>query len=278
MRVLVRLGFGFFGVSLVIIGCKAEVASTGGPPITGGGDGGAVVSESGDQCRDGIDNDGDGVSDCLDSTCIGTVICGGNPNPNPNPMPLPSGDGGTSPDGCDAIHVQARTELRPVDIIWVVDTSGSMDDEQRLIQENMNSFVTTIAASGIDYHVVGIGGLGNVPPPLGGSDRFRLVGVGVESEDGLIAAVQNFGRYQDFLRPNAITHTVHVTDDDSHDYNWQTFKSQMEGQLGHSFTAHAIVSPRAARTALALSTKSSFPAAATAPTDKQTAMASNTGQ
>lgn len=147
---------------------------------------------------------------------------------------------------CTRDVTMAETRPRPVDIVWIIDNSGSMEEEARIVQDNMNAFASAIGASGIDYHVIVMTMMGfvNVPPPLGtDTARFRFANVNVQSHDGLIALVENFGTYSDFLRPEAVTHFVVVTDDESERMTWMDFRTQMEMLLGHSFTFHAIASP-----------------------------------
>lgn len=147
---------------------------------------------------------------------------------------------------CTRDVTQAETRARPVDIIWIIDNSGSMDGEARIVQDNINNFAMAIGASGIDYHVVVMTSMGfvSVPPPLGtDATRFRFANVDVQSNDGLVDLVDNFSAYSDFLRPEAITHFIAVTDDESERMAWSDFRSRMEGLLGHGFTFHAIASP-----------------------------------
>ncbi|MEK6608683.1 MAG: hypothetical protein AABZ30_13570 [Myxococcota bacterium] len=72
---------------------------------------------------------------------------------------------------CVATDVVAENVVLPVDIIWIVDSSGSMDFENDVVQNNLNAFSTAIAGSGVDYRVVLIGSKESmcVPPPLGGA-------------------------------------------------------------------------------------------------------------
>ena len=140
----------------------------------------------------------------------------------------------------------AETRLQPVDIVWIIDNSGSMSGEARIVQENMNSFAAAIGASGIDYHVVvmTMAGFVNVPPPLGTDpERFRFANVNVQSHDGLSALVANYSTYSDFLRPEGTIHFVVVTDDESENMSSSEFQSQMGTLLGRSFTFHTIASP-----------------------------------
>jgi hypothetical protein len=68
-------------------------------------------------------------------------------------------DGGGSsdanPDGpCQAVSQEVKTEALPVDIIWAVDTSGSMLDEAVAVQQNINTFSQQITDAKIDVRVV----------------------------------------------------------------------------------------------------------------------------
>lgn len=166
------------------------------------------------------------------------------------PPTSPGADAGASGgdpfEECAAETTMAETELQPVDVIWIVDRSGSMDGEARIVQDNINDFAAAIGSSGIDYHVVMVSAMSfvSVPPPLGtDTERFRYVEEDVQSSDGLIDLVERFDAYGDFLRPDAATHFVAVTDDESERMSWTDFRSQMETLLGHPFTFHAIASP-----------------------------------
>lgn len=148
--------------------------------------------------------------------------------------------------GCAATSVIAETTVRPIDIVMAIDNSGSMDEEARLVQENMNRFSTAIAASGIDYHVILLTAAGfvTIPPPLGGSPNFMHVAQDVQSNNAMDILLSAYPRYSGFLRPTALTHFVVVTDDES-SMAASTFISMMEATLGHDFDYHAIASENA---------------------------------
>ncbi|MDQ3031336.1 MAG: hypothetical protein M3Y87_02895 [Myxococcota bacterium] len=231
---------------LVVLSMIVAVAAAGcGDDTRGRRDGGGAGSrdaggtpggETGAQCTDGIDNDADGISDCDESSCFADPACARDGGPRP--------DGGFA--GCDAISFDAETALAPLDIIWIIDNSGSMDGEAEIIQNNLNSFVTSVESSGIeDYHVVVITRTGfvSVPPPLGtDAARFRFVDYDVQSADALSDIIASYSMWSDFLRPSAVTHIVHVTDDESN-MSAGEFHSMFSGLLGRSWTSHAIASP-----------------------------------
>ena len=52
-----------------------------------------------------------------------------------------------------------------VDILWVVDNSGSMQEEQQGLGESFEAFIQNLIASGVDYHIGGFPGpVCNRPP------------------------------------------------------------------------------------------------------------------
>ncbi|MEZ4226605.1 MAG: hypothetical protein R3B13_37000 [Polyangiaceae bacterium] len=139
------------------------------------------------------------------------------------------GGGGSGNDAACAETTAAAGPPQPVpaDIIWAVDQSGSMNQETAYVQSKINAFANQIAATSIDYRVIMIAATigGNaicVPPPLSGGGcgngpRFRLVNVGVDSNDALNKIIATYPMYSDFLRPNSVKHFVVVTDDNATD-------------------------------------------------------------
>jgi len=147
---------------------------------------------------------------------------------------------------CASSSVQAMEGNAPVDIIWVVDSSGSMSNEAERVQENLNDFSTAIGMVGIDYHVVMIttSSYVSVPPPLGGSARYLLIDRPVSSNEPLRALLDEYPNYEHFLRRTAITHVVATTDDES-DLPWMDFDREMRANLGRNYLFHAIASQQA---------------------------------
>ena len=110
---------------------------------------------------------------------------------------LDSGGLSDAPAGdapCQAVSEEAKTSLQPADIIWAVDTSGSMIDEAAAVQNSINAFSQQIVASGIDVHVVMTRRLSDlrfglsaspaicVAPPLG-TGQCMPVGAGLEAAE-----------------------------------------------------------------------------------------------
>jgi hypothetical protein len=170
------------------------------------------------------------------------------------------GGGGTDmvdvPDGCKSIQSESPVERGAVDIIWIIDNSGSMLDEYNRVKENINAFANDIQGAGIDHHVITITGAAVAfvfptgDPAAGtalGMDatHYKYVQTEVASTDAMDVLVASFSQWSSFLRPGAPTHFVVVTDDDQRppvNLDAAGFKTKMEGLLGHPFIYHSIAS------------------------------------
>jgi hypothetical protein len=115
---------------------------------------------------------------------------------------------------------------RPVDIVWVIDQSGSMSSEIAMVQANMNAFAQFISGQKVDYHVLLLARRGTstydicLPQPLAGpgcgdGQRFRQISQKIGSHDALSRTQQYIGQLEAFMRPGSIRHFVVVTDDES---------------------------------------------------------------
>jgi hypothetical protein len=133
-----------------------------------------------------------------------------------------AGTGGDTP--CNEVSEQAKEGALPADIILVVDTSGSMSDEAKWTQNNMNNFAQTIVGSGVDAHVVLIASDDIcIPAPLGSGQcpaddklpEYRHVHVGVGSHNAFQKILDTYTMWKDSLRPGATRTIAVVTDDDS---------------------------------------------------------------
>ena len=62
--------------------------------------------------------------------------------------------GAAAMSDCGAIRQKADSKPGPVDIVWIIDGSGSMVDEQAAVKQNIASFAAAIGRAGIDHHVV----------------------------------------------------------------------------------------------------------------------------
>lgn len=151
---------------------------------------------------------------------------------------------------CATTIAEADTVQLPVDIIWMVDNSASMQPAIEQVTAGLNDFADLIGASTIDYRVimlslrsktnpVQVGGGTRyavcIPPPLAGDDdcgngaRFFQSSVDIRSTQPLeqfLGTLDQTDGYQEgeekggepwahFLRPEATKSIVVVSDDNS---------------------------------------------------------------
>ncbi len=142
----------------------SESSDTSGPPPNCG-DG---IVDGGEECDDGADNGPMGAcyADCTQNTCGDGVqgpdeACDLGADNGP--------DGGCSTmceilaSSCGKQSVEAELTPLPVDIIIVIDNSGSMSAEIQGVQDNINvNFAGILESSGIDYRVILVAEHGDV--------------------------------------------------------------------------------------------------------------------
>ncbi len=76
--------------------------------------------------------------------------------------------GGTGGDSCAGVQERAEARLLPSDVIWAIDTSGSMTASFPSIQQALNDFSSRVIAAGVDARIILLAGSGLcVPLPLG---------------------------------------------------------------------------------------------------------------
>jgi hypothetical protein len=204
--------------SSAVAACAAVVAcSSGGSSgeTFGTSNTGITTLDTGnDDPTTGMEAEGDGDGDPTES---GPLL----------DMPSGDGDGDGDPNECAAVSETAQNELLPVDIIFAIDTSGSMSDEKNFVQQNMNIFSQQIFLANIDHHVVMIAdqspdgpcinvplGSGNCPndssPP-----EYQHVVQGVGSTNALEIILSTQPQWAPSIRPESVKHLVVVSDDES---------------------------------------------------------------
>lgn len=248
---------------IIEVDAATGVDSGGGGRPGGGGGGGASDSGPHDAAQD------DDTSNA-DATEADTATDNGSDGA-PHPVDIGGGDDTGAPDvaadvddepevsvddDCEQISAIAERTFAPVDIIWVIDTSGSMGEEAALIQREIANFVSYFDAVDLDWRVVMIataedGGTIDVcvPPPLSSvdtcpdadSDRYRRVRSFVASNNAFEVIDANWDGFSSFLRPDAVTHFVLVSDDES-ERNRTWFEDRMRPRLPGGFVFHSIVS------------------------------------
>ena len=149
----------------------------------------------------------------------------------------------TMVDECpDPVVARVREESNAVDIIWVIDSSLSMRDELARIRRNARIFWNAMEASSLDFRAVFITPQEFAPvAPLELEHRYWNRDVPVFSNEALESLIANFPFYRPILRPDAATHFVVVTDDES-SLPAAEFDLEMRRLLGHEYRLHAVVS------------------------------------
>lgn len=128
---------------------------------------------------------------------------------------------------CAAVSETAENQFAPVDIIFAIDTSGSMSEEKNFVQQNMNIFSQQIFLANIDHHVVMIASESPEGPcinvPLGSGacpndsklPEYLHVVDEVGSTNALERILATQPTWSTSIRPNSVKHLVVVSDDES---------------------------------------------------------------
>lgn len=150
---------------------------------------------------------------------------------------LPSGGsaatGGTDGgDDCGSEGSEAELQLVPTDVVWAIDSSGSMVGSFPAIQEALSTFSQRVTDAGIDAHIILLAGADSglcVPQPLGSGQcgpalvpggsapdsrepYLRHLDLPFGQDQGMSVLLNNYPAYKGLLRANAITHLV-LTED-----------------------------------------------------------------
>jgi hypothetical protein len=166
-----------------------------------------------------------------------------------NPVAGGSSGGSGGVDSCATQQANAAIERQPVDIIVVIDNSGSMQDEIDAVERNINvNFANILQASGVDYRVIMLSRHEKqgrqtsicVTAPLSAnaacpptpdrpafSDRFYQYSLKVDSLNSLVLLVDTIDAtvkdefdlaptgWGAWLRPTAAKVILEITDDNS---------------------------------------------------------------
>lgn len=201
----------------------------------------------------------DGAPPTPDAAAPGPRSDGGGPAPTADAGAAPRADAGGQAGVCGRATAEAERARRPVDIVWVIDSSPSMDDEIAIIQARLNDFALAIGDSGLDYRVALVAAEADlqtpgrdyfgvcIPPPLSGapgcpdadSAVYRHVRAPVHSADALDVLLANAAELDGFLRPEARQHLVVVSDDD-HRAD-RRLAELVEAGFGADLVVHSVV-------------------------------------
>jgi hypothetical protein len=149
------------------------------------------------------------------------------------------GQGGS----CVDLVVEAEVTLKPADIIFVIDNSGSMSEEINSVEQNINTnFAQVMAASNVDYRIIMVTNHGTgsydvcIGPPLSGTtncsgppvnipNQFYHYSVDVQSHDSFCKVLNTFygnevdeynmapNGWSTWARPEALKVFVEMSDD-----------------------------------------------------------------
>jgi hypothetical protein len=171
--------------------------------------------------------------------------------------------GWSSCDGyveCDVLEKEfvygEEENVRPVDIVMVIDQSGSMSDEIASVKTNVNMLTTTLVNSGIDFRFTMVAQKSTsaadtdkyricVPTPLASADcgdntRFKHISdincatygcQGVDSWDALTTLEARISDIESFMREDSLRVFIVVSDDNPSD----GYQDEVDGQEFHDF-------------------------------------------
>lgn len=206
----------FVAVPVFLVACNAGV--------TGSGGGGAGTTSS-------AESSATGTTSVVASTTSTVTGFGSGASV--------SGAGGA--ETCVGVTEEAVLEHLPVDIIWMVDNSSSMEPAVAEVKAGLNDFAALISASNLDYKVILLSKRGTsdlsvcIPQPLAGDDacgngpRFFHSSIDVLSTQPLEQFLGTLGQTAGYtqgeqrggepwaqeLRPEATKTIVVVTDDNA---------------------------------------------------------------
>jgi hypothetical protein len=172
-RSVLALGFLLAGSTVAACGSSADVADesgvgTGGKNGTGSsnGTGGLVLGSGGGNSGSGSSSSSGGGSNSSGGSAQGGATYGGDVDyPDDITFDYDMGEGGST--SCASVTGTPQGVSRPIDIIFVIDNSGSMSDEIQEVEENIyDNFATiiqnaTVGGNPIDYRVIMISRYGD---------------------------------------------------------------------------------------------------------------------
>jgi hypothetical protein len=141
----------------------------------------------------------------------------------------------------------AGDEINPADVIFLVDTSGSMDEEKSRLEKNMEKFLNKffVERKTFDYQMFLIGNDFDFPSGVTKNPKVNLISRNVQSNDALDIA-------QEFLegsltaptlavRENATKEIVVITDDNAFGGGVDYFNSRVAANDGAPLRVNGFV-------------------------------------
>jgi hypothetical protein len=239
-------------LAAALLACALATGCSCGPAISPGGD--IKGPGTGGDPSDSNGSNGSGASD--------------------NTAPFPK------EQACESVSSQASLIRKPVDIIMVIDNSGSMTLEIQSVENNVNvNFAQIIEQSGIDYRVILLAKHGDasddqsvcirsplsgtncnpIPPaPVNGS-RFFHYDIEISSHDSLSRILSTYdttdthgfaqGGWKNWLRPGSVKTFIEITDDEADitadEFEAELFALATDGAFGtlasRNYIFHSIV-------------------------------------
>ncbi|MBI3181271.1 MAG: hypothetical protein HYZ28_03920 [Myxococcales bacterium] len=215
--------------------------------------GALLVASAGCDCGPKVNADGDGGSSDGGGGGQGSGGGGGSGGGTGE-------DGGFNPDAaCARVSAEATLAKKPVDIIFVIDNSGSMTLEIIGVEDNINTnFAQIIAASGLDYRVIMLSEHGSAtadqsiciraplsgnascsPPPSqpANTANFFHYSTPIASTNSLRKILTTYNApdlynlapsgWSQWLRADAVKTFVEITDDNETGITSQAFETQL---------------------------------------------------
>ena len=209
----------------------------------------AYACSAGENNEDTSSSSGDPTTTTTGSGGAGGEGAGTNDGGSSTSLMTTNGPGGMGGQGgdCAAVELESEQTLKPTDVIFVIDNSGSMSEEIDSVELNIDqNFTNIITASQVDWKVVMVTNHGNslydvcIGPPLSGTTdctqqpveipgQFRHYSVDVQSHDSLCIILDTFygsnaggeadeygahpNGWGQFLRQEAVKAFVEISDD-----------------------------------------------------------------
>ena len=124
-------------------------------------------------------------------------------------------------DECPILTIEAEGSVENLDILWVIDNSGSMLEEIDLVQTNLDAFLSRVSLRSSGTHLIVVTHEDYIDEPSGSGIRFVNWNVG--SWDAPKVILDSYPEWSDFIRGEDLE--IIVTTDDESEYSADYFQS-----------------------------------------------------